>query len=177
MKEAIDLLRYPIGKFKYVPGQEELLKNIERIELLPGKLQSAVAGLTDSQLNTPYRKGGWTLRQVTHHIADSHINAYTRLKLAMTEDNPEIRPYDEVQWAECEEAKHGNVQLSLVLVDALHKRLVAFLRTLDEDDLNRAYYHPGNQKQSNIREVVSMYAWHGDHHLAHILNAKTTNNW
>ena len=172
MNDNIEQLKYPIGKFNYAPGSDELSKAIERISSLPGKLRSAVAGLSNVQLDTPYRDGGWTLRQVIHHIPDSHINAYTRFKLAITEDNPDIRPYDEGKWAECEEAKHGNIQLSLDLIDALHKRLVTFLRSLSADDLNRTYYHPANNKQSKLIEVVSMYAWHGDHHLAHITVAK-----
>ena len=171
----MELLKYPIGKFNYMHGQEELLTAIERISSLPGRLRSAVAGLTDDQLDTPYRDGGWTIRQVVHHIPDSHINAYTRFKLAVTEYNPEIRPYDENQWAECEEAKYGDIHISLDFLEALHVRWVVFLRTLNEEDLNRTYYHPANKKQSKLTEVVSMYAWHGDHHLAHITNARDLN--
>ncbi len=173
----IENLKYPIGRFKYEPGLDELAKHIERISTLPQKLRSAVEGLNNDQLDTPYREGGWTLRQVVHHIADSHINAYTRFKLAMTEVNPEIRPYDEVQWAECEEARHGDVSLSVELLVALHKRWVAFLRTLNENDLKRTYYHPVNKKESTLIEVVAMYAWHGDHHLAHITGTKKQNKW
>ncbi len=177
MNDNIEQLKYPIGKFKYNPGPDELRVAIERISSLPDKLRSAVEGLSDDQLDTPYRDGGWTLRQVIHHIPDSHINAYTRLKLAMTEENPQIRPYDEVKWAECEEAKHGDIQLSLDLLDALHKRWVTFLRSLIAKDLERTYYHPANNKQSKLIEVVSMYAWHGDHHLAHITSTKDRNKW
>jgi hypothetical protein len=177
MNDIIEQLKYPIGKFNYTSGPDELSDAIERISSLPGKLRSAVEGLSADQLDTPYRDGGWTLRQVIHHIPDSHINAYTRFKLAMTEENPQIRPYDEVKWAECEEAKHGDIQLSLDLLDALHKRLVTFLRSLSANDLDRTYYHPANNKQSKLIEVVSMYAWHGDHHLAHISSAKDRNKW
>jgi uncharacterized damage-inducible protein DinB len=132
----------------------------------------AVDGLTQNQLDTPYRDGGWSIRQVVHHIADSHINAYTRFKLAVTEVNPEIKPYDEVRWAECGEAKYGDISLLLQLIEALHNRWVAFLETLTEDDLKRTYYHPVNKKESALLEVIAMYAWHGDHHLAHINSAK-----
>ena len=177
MEDNIEQLKYPIGKFKYTTGPDELTISLERISSLPGRLRSAVSGLTIDQLDTPYRAGGWTLRQVIHHIADSHINAYTRFKLAVTEENPEIRPYDEARWAECEEAKHGEVELSLNLLDALHKRLVIFLKSLNSGDLNRTYYHPASKKKSKIIEVLSMYAWHGDHHLAHILSAKDRNKW
>lgn len=177
MEDNIEQLKYPIGKFRYTAGPDELTTAIERISSLPGRLRSAVTGLTDEQLDTPYRDGGWTLRQVIHHIPDSHINAYVRFKLAVTEENPEIKPYDEALWAECEEAKHGEIQLSLNLLDALHKRLVIFLKSLNSDDLNRTYYHPANKKQSKLAEVVSMYAWHGDHHLAHITGTKGKNKW
>lgn len=177
MEENIEQLKYPIGRFNYTPGPGELSAAIGRISALPDKLRSAVAGLTDAQLDTSYRAGGWTLRQVIHHIPDSHINAYSRFKLAMTEDNPEIRPYDEVKWAECEEAKHGEIHLSLDLLDALHRRMVTFLRSLSGDDLNRTYFHPANKKESKLIEVVSMYAWHGDHHLAHITSTKVRNKW
>jgi hypothetical protein len=173
----IEDLKYPIGRFKYKGDGSELASQIEKIASLPRKLRSAVDGLTNDQLDTPYRDGGWTLRQVVHHIADSHINAYTRFKLAMTEHIPEIKPYDEAKWAECEEAKYGDVDLSLELIEALHRRWVAFLHTLNEDDLRRTYYHPVSKDQYALAEVISMYAWHGDHHLAHITNAKRTNQW
>ena len=177
MEDNIEYLKYPIGKFQYIAGPDELTNSFERMNSLPDRLRSAVTGLTSEQLDTPYREGGWTLRQVIHHIADSHINAYTRFKLAMTEENPEIRPYDEASWAECDEAKHGEIELSLNLLAALHKRMVIFLTSLNSDQLNRTYYHPASKKQSKIIEVVSMYAWHGDHHLAHIASAKDRNNW
>ncbi len=177
MENNIEKLKYPIGKFAYAPGPNELSAAIERINTLPARLRSAVGGLSDSQLDTAYREGGWTLRQVIHHISDSHINAYVRFKLAMTEENPSIKPYDEVKWAECEEAMHGEIQLSLNLLEALHRRWVVFLQSLKDHDLNRTYYHPVNQKQSKLLEIVSMYAWHGDHHLAHITSARERNKW
>lgn len=173
----IENLKYPIGRFKYETGRNDVDELIDRISTLPQRLRAEVEGLSESQLGTPYREGGWTLRQVVHHIADSHINAYSRFKLAMTETNPEIRPYNEGQWAECEDAKHSHISLSLELIEALHKRWVFFLRTLNKDDLQRTYYHPVNKKQSALLEVISMYAWHGDHHLAHIAAAKRRNKW
>lgn len=177
MEDNIESLKYPIGRFQYTNAADELANSIERMSTLPSRLQNAVAGLTIEQLDNPYREGGWTLRQVIHHLADSHINAYTRLKLAVTENNPEIRPYDETRWAECDDAKQGDIQLSLDLLDALHKRLVVFLKSLNSEQLNRTYFHPVNKKQSTIVEVVSMYAWHGDHHLAHITKARDRNKW
>lgn len=177
MENNIENLKYPIGRFQYTAVSDEIANSIERMSTLPARLRIAVTGLTDEQLDTPYREGGWTLRQVIHHIADSHINAYTRLKLAITEENPEIRPYDETKWAECDDAKHSDIELSLNLIDALHKRLVVFLKSLNSDQLNRTYFHPVNKKQSKIIEVVSMYAWHGDHHLAHITKTRESNIW
>ncbi len=177
MEKTLDELKYPIGKFTYSSGEGELAKAIDSIRSLPLKLQSAVETLTDQQLDTHYRDGGWTLRQVVHHLADSHINAYARLKLAVTEENPEIRPYDEVRWAECEEAKNGEVELSLNLLAALHARMVVFLDSLSQEELARTYYHPANKKQSKINEVISMYAWHGEHHLAHITETIKLNGW
>ncbi len=177
MNDNIEQLKYPIGKFTYTPGPDELGNAIARLVSLPERLRSAVNGLTEEQLDSPYRDGGWTLRQVIHHLPDSHLNAYVRLKLAMTEENPEIRPYDEVKWAECEEAKHGDIQMSLVLLEALHSRMISFIKSLNTDELNRTYFHPASKKQSKVVEVVSMYAWHGDHHLAHIVNAKKRKEW
>lgn len=177
MEDNIEQLKYPIGKFRFTAGIDETATAIERISSLPGRLRSVLTGLSDEQLDTPYRDGGWTLRQVIHHIADSHINAYTRFKLAATEENPEIRPYDEARWAECDDAMHGDIELSLNLLNALHRRWVVFLKSLNSDDLNRTFYHPANKKQSKLIEVISMYAWHGDHHLAHIISAKNRNKW
>lgn len=177
MENDIEHLMYPIGKFVYTTAAGELASAIERISSLPDRLREAVSGLTDAQLDTPYREGGWTIRQVIHHVPDSHINAYVRFKLAITEGNPTIRPYDEVKWAECEEAMHGEIRLSLNLLEALHARWVTFLRTLSASDLERTYYHPVNKKQSKLIEIVSMYAWHGDHHLAHITSTIDRNKW
>lgn len=177
MEENIELLKYPIGKFHYNPGRDEFASAIESMRSLSARLRNAVSGLTTDQLNTPYRDGGWTLRQVIHHLPDSHMNAYIRLKLAVTEVNPEVRPYNEALWAECVEAKHGDVEMSLDLLDSLHQRLVAFLESLDINQLERTYYHPAYKKQSKLLEVVALYAWHGEHHLAHIINTKDRNKW
>lgn len=178
MTDNIELLKYPIGKFRYEASNSNQISNaIESISALPAKLNFAVAGLSDTQLNTSYRDGGWTIRQVIHHLPDSHLNAYTRFKLAMTEINPSIRPYDEAAWADCEDAKHGNITDSLDLLDALHRRWVTFLKLLSVEDLERTYFHPAHHKQSKLREITSLYAWHGDHHLAHITSLKTRLNW
>lgn len=169
----IEQLKYPIGRFKYEPNDgADLSKQIGRITALPANLRRAVQGLSDGQLDTIYREGGWTLRQVVHHLPDSHMNAYIRFKLAITEDLPKIKPYHEDRWAECEEAKYGPVSDSLDLLDSIHRRWVAFLITLKPADFDRMYYHPGQDKNYILREVVSMYAWHGEHHLAHINQTK-----
>lgn len=178
MSSDLEKLKYPIGKFKI-----EAIKAgdypplIERIAALPGKIRAAVADLSDEQLNTPYRDGGWTLRQVVHHLPDSHLNAYMRFKLAITEDNPTIKPYEEALWAECAEAKYGAVKDSVELLDSLHRRWVSFLKTLSPEDFLRTYYHPAQEKKYILGTVLSMYAWHGEHHLAHITETKRSMGW
>lgn len=173
MKRDIEQLKYPIGKFKSEPYEEDKLPLlIDRIAVMPGRLRSAIVNLDDTQLDSPYREGGWTLRQVVHHLPDSHMNAYIRFKLAVTEDNPTIRPYHEDRWAECEEAKYGPVEDSLDLLESLHRRWVSFLRPLKPEDFARTYFHPEQGKKYVLSEVLSLYAWHGEHHLAHITEAK-----
>lgn len=174
----LEKLKYPIGEFKAVSlNESDYPVLIEQLAVLPGKVRAAVAGLNDQQLDTPYREGGWTLRQVVHHLPDSHMNAYIRFKLSITEDNPTIRPYREDLWAECEEAKHYPLDDSLDLLDALHRRWVAFLRTLSPQDLHRTYYHPANGKEYILGTVLSLYVWHGKHHLAHITETIKSRGW
>lgn len=170
-----DPLRFPIGKFapQTDVSFEQVTAWITEIEQLPARLRAAVAGLTDEQLDTPYRPGGWTIRQVIHHLPDSHANAYIRFKLAMTEENPTIRPYQEDRWAECEDARFGPVDISLNLLEHLHHRWVLFLRSLTAADFSRTYVHPEHGKQSSLANVAGMYAWHGEHHLAHVAIGKT----
>ena len=172
-------LRYPIGKFS--PPKEisesQVSGWISEIEAYPGKLRAAVTGLNESQLDTPYRDEGWTLRQVVHHIADSHMNAYVRYKLAMTEDAPVIRPYKEKLWAECLEAKTAEPDVSLDLIGAIHRRLAMFLRTLKSSDFERTYSNPETGMVYTLKQACGLYAWHGEHHLQHILQTRKTNNW
>jgi len=178
MNSDLDKLKYPIGKFKIENIRvEDYPLLIERIAALPAKIRATVANLSDKQLDTLYREGGWTLRQVVHHLPDSHINAYIRFKLAITEDNPTIRPYFEDRWAECEEAKFGPLEDSLNLLDSVHKRWVSFLISLKPEDFERTYYHPAQDKKYALSEVLSMYVWHGEHHLAHITETKKINGW
>ncbi len=174
-----DQLRYPIGKYT---APENITKDqisiwIDEINAFPARLRATVSGLNDLQLDTPYRDGGWTLRQVVHHIADSHMNAYIRYKLAMTEQNPVIRPYDEKKWAECEEAKTADPGISLTLIETVHKRWVLFLRSLKYEDFERTYIHPEHNKVFSLKNVTGMYVWHGEHHLHHILQTIQQNNW
>jgi len=135
-----------------------------------------VAGLTDAQLDTPYRPGGWTVRQVVHHLADSHIHSYIRFKLAVTEDQPTIKPYDEARWAELKEARTAPVEVSLDLIDALHRRWVMLLENMTDADFKRAFHHPENGIMP-LEPTVEMYAWHGRHHVAHIQALRGRMGW
>ena len=180
MRETeLQALRYPIGDFKPKENYsaDDIKWYINTIELFPAKIKQAVAGLNNEQLDTPYREGGWTIRQVVHHVVDSHINSYTRFKLALTEDNPEIRPYEEALWAELPEAKTGPVELSIPLLEALHKRWVVMLKNITLEDMNRKLYHPGSKQQMTVSSLMHLYAWHCDHHLAHIANLKRSKGW
>lgn len=176
---TLETLRYPVGKFKF-PEQvtaEEISAMLKIIEELPAKLRGAVSGMNGEQLNTPYRDGGWTVRQVVHHLFDSHSNAFTRMKLAMTEDNPTIKPYKEALWAELEDGKNTPVELGLVLLEALHKRWMIFLRSLAENDFQRTFVHPENKRTQTIAQAIALYSWHCRHHLAHITELKKRMGW
>jgi hypothetical protein len=140
---------------------------IEQIAALPTQIREAVARLGDARLDTPYREGGWTARQVVHHLVDSHVNSYCRFRLALTEDRPTIRPYDEKAWAELEDARTGAVDLSLDLLEALHRRWVVLLRAMNPEDFDREFVHPERGPMS-LKTNVRLYAWHGRHHLAHL---------
>jgi hypothetical protein len=171
-------LQYPIGKYlsKDAHTPEELKAYITRIESLPAKVEKAVMGLSDQQLNTPYRDGGWTLRQVVHHLADSHMNAYIRVKWMMTEETPLIKAYDEKLWAETPETK-ADVSLSLNLLKALHAKWVVLLRQLSSSDLQKEFIHPETKKHVVMHNLLGTYAWHGEHHLAHITSLKERLGW
>jgi hypothetical protein len=177
--EQLNALRYPIGEYKpkQHPTGEEINKFISTIEAFPEKLKNAVSGLNNDQLDTPYRPDGWTIRQVVHHVVDSHINSYCRFKLALTEDKPAIRPYLEDRWAELPEAKSAPVELSLPLLDSLHKRWVVMLRNITPVQLKLKYFHPETKKESSLEYLMGLYAWHCEHHLAHIENLKKSKGW
>ena len=162
--------RYPIGKFEYgrTWSIDDTRRNIKAIARLPKDLKKALKKLKGSEMDMPYRRGGWTARQVVHHIVDSHMNAYVRMKLAVTEQTPIIKTYEEAQWAETEDAKNASVKLSLKILSPLHKRWVMFLESLSEEDLERGYFHPEQQRVISLPEAIALYAWHGQHHVAHI---------
>lgn len=171
-------LRYPIGKFSSQENytSQDLIEFIQRIADLPAKLEGAINNLDEAQLDTPYRDGGWTVRQVIHHVADSHMNAYIRVKWALTEDTPLIKAYFEKGWAETPETK-ADPSLSLNLLKALHKKWVTLLKELTPTELKKAFTHPETKKLVTLETLMGMYAWHGDHHLAHITSLKKRMNW
>jgi len=170
--------RYPIGKFemptKVTPARRQ--KAIEAIAATPLALQTAVKGLTDAQLDTPYRQGGWTVRQVIHHVPDSHMNAYVRLRLALTEDQPTIKTYQEACWAELSDAKSGPIDVSEKLLESLHERWNRLWRSLKPRDFARKFIHP-EQGMCNVDWMLFLYEWHGKHHTAHITTLRQQKGW
>ena len=171
-------LRYPIGKFDLQadisPSQLELA--LQAIESLPQDLQNAVSGLSDAQLDTPYRPGGWTVRQVVHHLADSHLNAYIRFRLALTEDEPTIKPYNENAWAHLTDAEQAPLAPSLQILEGLHTRWVLLLRSLTQAQLHREFMHPENGLM-RLDKSIGSYGWHSRHHLAHITRLRERMGW
>ena len=166
-------LRYPIGKFQWEDGLSEARRRemIEQIAETPAKVRAAVAGLTEKQFDTPYREGGWTVRQVVHHLADSHLNAYVRFKLAVTEREPTIKTYEQERWAELADAKSAPIEPSLVLLESLQQRWAMFLKSLTDADYARKLKHP-ELGEVNLEKYLAMYAWHGRHHVAHITSLR-----
>ena len=171
-------LRYPVGRLekKSALTPHERRRLIDAFADTPAKLRTAVAGLSDSQLDTPYRPGGWTVRQVIHHVADSHMNAYARFRLALTEDNPTIKPYDEAKWAELEDARTMPIEPSLTILDAMHERLVKLLRAQKDDAFKRTLEHPENGPMT-LDALLCVYGWHGPHHTAHITGLRDRMKW
>jgi len=171
-------LRYPIGEFKYEGPltDEQLQAGIARIEEAPARMRAAVAGLDKTQLDTPYRPEGWTVRQVVHHVPESHLNSYTRFKLALTEDEPVIKPYFEDRWAKLDDARQAPIALSLDLLEALHGRWIWFLRSLNPEDFQRTFRHPELGLVS-LDKAVGLYAWHGQHHVAQVTSLRERMGW
>jgi len=173
----LDDLRYPIGRFNFTAPtlQETRAAHIETLRRLPVRLTAALEGLTDAQLDTPYREGGWTVRQVVHHLADSHAISYTRFKLALTEDTPVIKPYDEAAWANLPDSRLP-VDVSIAMVAAVHARLVALLESLTELQFEKVFIHP-ERGPVTLGKNLAMYDWHSRHHSAHIVNLRARQGW
>ena len=171
-------LRYPVGKFHYEGEMTEEARRraIEEIAATPAKLRVAVKGLTPQQLDTPYRPEGWTVRQVVHHLPDSHLNAYVRFKLALTEDAPTIKPYEQERWAKLEDTQKTPVEVSLALLDSLHQRWVVLLKSLGPVDFARTFRHP-EQGIVTLDKQLALYAWHGRHHVAHVAALRERMGW
>jgi uncharacterized damage-inducible protein DinB len=172
-------LRYPIGKFERRDelNSDERRAMIDVIAAAPSQMRAAVAGLDEAQLDTPYREGGWSVRQVIHHVPDSHLNAYTRLKLALTEDDPIIRPYDEALWAGLPDSRDTPIDVSLTLLESLHARWVTLLRSMSADDFRRTLRHPDHPGILTVDWLVAMYAWHSRHHVAHVTALRERMQW
>jgi hypothetical protein len=171
-------LQYPIGKFHFdgTLSEEQKQKYLHDISRVPTDLRAAVSGLSESQLDTPYRPGGWTVRQVTHHVPDSHMNAYIRFKLALTEENPTIKPYEQQRWAELGDTASTPIEVSLTMVESLHDRWVRLLRSIDGDGWRRSFRHP-EMGLVSLEKNLAIYSWHGRHHLAHITELRKRNSW
>ncbi len=172
-------LQYPIGKWEYEETHDEFEREmlLDSLAMIPAILRSEVDQLSDDQLDTPYRPEGWTVRQVVHHLADSHLNAYTRFKLALTEIEPVIKTYDQEMWAETADSKSAGIDFSLDLLDAVHRKWNELLRSLTESDLLKSYFHPETGELVSLNEALSLYEWHGRHHIAHITTLKQSSGW
>lgn len=170
--------RYPLGKYEVQPfSQKQKDAWLNDIKFLPTDLEMEVQNLDAYQLETPYREGGWTVKQLVHHVADSHINAYVRFKLGLTEENPAIRTYDEGEWAKLKDVEELPINISLTLMHALHQRWYVAIKDLTDEEWNRTIVHPVLNRQMSLYELLGMYAWHGRHHTAHIKMLKEKNNW
>lgn len=173
----LESLKYPVGRFTYDAQPTPYKRSIwlTTIESLPAAMKEAVAGLSDQQLDTPYREGGWTVRQVVHHVADSHMNAYVRLKLALTETSPQIKSYDEKLWAELPDSRLS-VEVSLGLLEKLHARWIVLMRSMKEEAFARKWRHP-EQGERTLDFLLQLYAWHSRHHVGHVRSLRERNRW
>ncbi len=171
-------LRFPIGKFSYAgpPNGEQKEKLIDEIAQTPANLRTAVKGLSNEQLDTPYRPEGWSVRQLVHHVPDSHLNSYVRFKLALTEDEPTIKPYAEDRWAELADSQATPIEVSLTLLESLHDRWVRLLRSLTPEQWHRSFRHP-DLGPMDLEKTLALYAWHGKHHVAHITELRKRMSW
>lgn len=170
--------RYPIGKYEPQPfSADQKKKWLQDIQFLPALIEAAVENLDEHQLNTPYREGGWTVKQVLHHVADSHINAYTRFKLGLTEDKPTIKPYDEAAWAKLDDIDKVPINISITLLYTLHSRWHATILHLTDEQWMRSVVHPEHGKEMTLWYLLGSYAWHGRHHVAHITTLRDNKGW
>ena len=178
MTESMTDPRYPVGKFVFDPAitNDKRQGWIEELARAPWQLRAAIAGLDDEQMQTPYRDGGWTIPQVIHHLADSHMNSFIRCKLALTEDNPTIKPYDEATWAELPDGRDAPVELSLKLIDVLHERWALMLNSFSDQDWARTFKHP-ERGLMTLDQNLQLYAWHSRHHIAHITSLRELKGW
>lgn len=177
--KTLEQKKYPIGNFKKPLEFDQKIKEsyISTIQEFPSKIKSEVENLTDAQLDTPYREDGWTIRQVVHHCADSHMNSLIRFKLALTEENPTIKPYEESDWAELADCRNFEIVPSLKILEGVHQRWTALLKSLTEQDFEKTLYHPGMQKTLSLKTNLALYDWHCRHHLAHITELIKEKNW
>lgn len=170
--------RYPIGKVQFVEySEKEKDARIADVLFLPRMLEYAVLNLDEKQIQTPYREGGWTIHQLVHHLADSHMNSFIRFKLALTEDNPAIKPYDEDQWSRLPDVSNLPINVSITLLHSLHRRWHTLLESMSEQDFKRTVFHPERQRNISLWDMLLIYAWHGKHHVAHITNLRELNGW
>lgn len=170
--------RYPVGHYEPQPySLEQKEEWLADIRFLPQALENAISNLDEQQLQTPYREGGWTVHQVVHHVADSHMNAYIRFKLGFTEENPAIKPYEETAWAITKDVENLPINISLTLLFALHQRWYEFLKYFTDADWQRTVYHPEHKKTMTLWHLLGMYAWHGRHHTAHITSLREQKGW
>ena len=171
-------LKYPIGKYiEQTFSEQQLREWLFDMETLPSHIEHATLNLDEAQLQTPYRPDGWTVHQLIHHVADSHMNAYIRFKLGLTEDNPAIKPYEEKLWAEMTDTKNLPINISTTILFAVHKRLLEVLKNIKTDEWNRTVFHPEHQKTMTLWYLLGMYAWHGKHHTAHITRLRERMSW
>ena len=171
-------LRYPIGKYEPQPFSDRQKREwLQEIQFLPGLMEAAIENLDEQQLNTPYREGGWTVKQLVHHVADSHMNAYIRFRLGLTEDNPTIKPYEEKLWAELADVQTVPINISITLLYTLHTRWHATIRDITTEQWNRTVFHPESKKTMSLWFLLGMYAWHSRHHVAHITSLRERKGW
>jgi hypothetical protein len=178
-EQDLEILRFPIGRFSkpMVISKELIQQWIGDIESFPSRMKKEVVDLSDAQLDTPYREKGWTIRQVVHHCADSHMNSLTRFKLTLTEDKPVVKPYWEDRWAELADSKMMPIAPSLQMLEGIHERWTVLLNSLSESDYAKSFIHPEHGKECRVDENIGVYAWHCNHHLAHITELKKRKNW